>query len=86
MIYIKKVKILALLTIIILYLFSFEQVNAESSSIIGFKDINLRNALCKYFNYDGDFTTENTKELSFKIKHALIDNAKISDLEGLQYL
>jgi hypothetical protein len=58
-----------------------------ASTIIEFKDPNLRAALCKYYHYEGDFTKENAAELSIEVDKelAVLRNASISDLEGLQY-
>jgi hypothetical protein len=76
-------KRIGFLIIIILFFTDICKGNVNASTLIEIKDTNLRAALCENYNYEGDFTKENAAELSYDC--ASIDNASISDLEGLQY-
>lgn len=74
-----------LIIISILFMTGSKLTNAQTSSEIYFKDKNLQTTLCKFYKHKGAFTKAEASELSKKIKYVDLDNANISDLEGLQY-
>lgn len=81
----RKMKEIGFIIITILILADSCNCSVYASTIIKFKDPKLRAALCKDYDYKGNFTKENAAELSLDRWCASIDNASISDLEGLQY-
>lgn len=64
---------------------SFGIITASASSIVNFNDTNLKDALCKSYKHEGDFSEDEAKKVSHDENLAKIEAASISDLEGLQY-
>jgi len=60
-------------------------VSAKTSDEIIFKDKNLQSALSKYYDWNEAFTKKKASELSQNKDYLILDDADISDLEGLQY-
>lgn len=72
--------------IVIVSLFGSKISYAQINNEIVFRDKNLGDALCKYYNWDDSFTKVEASMLSNKVDHLLVmENSQISDLEGLQY-
>lgn len=80
-----KLKKISIFIILISVMTSFSIVKAKSSTTIVFKDKKLQNDLSKFFDYKETFTKEKAAELSKKKHYIILENAKISDLEDLQY-
>lgn len=62
------------------------KVEAQPNDTIIFPDKNLYIALCKCYDWEGDFTKTDASELSKKDDFYIsLENSNISNLEGLQY-
>lgn len=71
--------------LIIIFIFNANTSKAETYNENIIKDINLQTAISKHYNFDGIITIAKASELSAIDDALIVDNAKISDLEGLQY-
>lgn len=80
-----KYKKLLIFFISISILANIAIVKAQTSNEISFTDNNLKKALCKYYKWKRTFTKEDASNLSNEQDLLILENSRISDLEGLQY-
>lgn len=59
-----KIRKIVIMLILVLALAPVRIIYANASSIITFNDTNLKDALCKSYKHEGDFSKEEAKKLS----------------------
>lgn len=81
----RKFEIVVIVLLLISIFTVSNKVAAETDNEIIFNDKNLHEALSKYYNWNKVFTKEMAYEFTKKDNLLVIRDAKITDLEGLQY-